>query len=130
MERPDRGTIDQICVMSVAAIRAIAGDDTDKWPAAGDQLFIDFELGKDNLKVGDRLRVGEGGVVLEVTHKPHNGCSKFAMRYGNDALKIVSVPLGKQRRLRGIYFQVVQEGVVKTGDRIVKLEKEPPEQPQ
>lgn len=124
VQRPERGTVDQICVMSVAAIRAIAGDDVNRWPAAGDQLFMDLDLGKENLKAGDRVEVGDGGVVLEVTSKPHNGCAKFAMRYGEDALKLVNAPLGKKRRLRGIYFQVVKEGVVKTGDRIVKIEDE------
>lgn len=128
VEKPERGTIDQICVMSSAAIRAIAGDDMDKWPAAGDQLFMDLDLGKGNLKTGDRVMVGREGpendVVLEVTSKPHNGCAKFARRYGADALKIVNAPVGKERRLRGIYFRVVTEGVIRTGDKVVKLSKE------
>lgn len=126
--QPARGTIDQICVMSTAAIRAIAGDDPAKWPAAGDQIFMDLDLGKGNFQLGDRVKVGRDGkedeVVLEVTSKPHNGCAKFARRYGADALKIVNAPLGKQRRLRGIYFSVVQEGVIRTGDRVVKLPRE------
>lgn len=128
VEKPERGTIDQICVMSTTAIRAIAGDDMEKWPAAGDQLFMDLDLGKGNLKTGDRVMVGREGaerdVVLEVTSKPHNGCSKFSRRYGADALKIVNAPLGKERRLRGIYFRVVMEGVIRTGDRVVKLPRE------
>lgn len=120
VERPERGKVDQVCVMSAAAIRAIAGDDEANWPAAGDQVFMDLDLGKGNLKTGDRVRVGEQ-VVLEVTEKPHNGCGKFAKRYGVDALKIVNSPLGKERRLRGIYFKVVGEGEIRRGDSIVKI---------
>lgn len=125
VERPERGNIDQICVMSTASIRTIAGEDPVRWPAAGDQMFMDLDLGKGNFATGDRVCVGREGVekdvVLEVTGKPHNGCAKFAKRYGSDALKVVNAPLGKQRRLRGIYFSVVREGVIRTGDRIVKI---------
>lgn len=124
--RPERGTVDQICVMSTAAIRAFAGDDPRAWPAAGDQLFLDLDLRRANLRAGDRVAVGADAdaVLLEVTPKPHNGCAKFARRYGDDALKVVMAPLGKERRLRGIYFRVVREGVVRKGDRVRKVPRE------
>lgn len=122
-ERPERGKIDQICVMSVEAIRAITGgDDVDTWAAAGDQVFMDMDLSKGNLITGDRIIVGdENGVVLEVTDKPHNGCPKFSKRFGAEALKIVNCPQGKSRRLRGIYFCVIRDGVIKEGDTIRKM---------
>ena len=120
--RPERGLVDQVCVMSSAAIRAIAGPDMSKWPPAGDQLFIDLDLSKENLPLGTRVRIGsfEG----EVTKKPHNGCCKFEKRYGVDALKAVMTPLSKQRRLRGIYFQVVKDGAVNVGDKVEVLRDE------
>lgn len=123
-ERPERGKIDQICVMSTAAIRAIAnGDDLDAWAAAGDQLFIDLDLSRDNFDTADRVLLGgNNGVVLEVTPKPHNGCPKFSKRFGADALKVVNCPQGKQKRLRGIYFHVVRGGIVRQGDSIVKVD--------
>ncbi|PXF46048.1 hypothetical protein BWQ96_04223 [Gracilariopsis chorda] len=124
VERPEVGKKDQICVMSEAVIRAITnGDDKDEWAAAGDNLFVDLDLGKHNLKVGDRVQVGDR-VLLEVSSKPHTGCIKFSTRFGQDALKAVSVPLAKERRLRGIYFFVVKGGEIKAGDKIKKLKPE------
>lgn len=122
--RESTGRTDQICVMSCEAIRVIANsDDPDAWALAGDQLFMDFDLAKKNLNVGDHVIVGnpDSGVILQVTSKPHNGCAKFAKRYGLPALKIVNTPEGKRRRLRGIYFHVVRGGIISTGDPINKL---------
>ncbi len=120
--RPERGLVDQVCVMSSAAIRAIAGADKANWAPAGDQLFLDLDLSKDNLPLGTRVRIGTFEGV--VTKKPHNGCCKFEARYGIDALKAVSTPLSKQRRIRGIYFEVVKDGVVNVGDKVVVLRDE------
>lgn len=122
--RPERGTIDQICVMSTAAIAAITGSTShEQWAEAGDQLFLDFELGVHNLSVGDRVLIGdpESGVVLQVTSKPHTGCAKFSKRFGVSALKVVSTPLARERRLRGIYFCVIRDGHVHTNDPVVKV---------
>lgn len=46
---------------------------------------------------------------------------KFIARYGADALKVLNSPEGKMKRLRGIYFEVVTDGVLKAGDKIVKI---------
>jgi MOSC domain-containing protein YiiM len=119
-ETKNPGYIDQVCVMPTACIRAVAGDENAAvlWPPAGDQLFMDYNLA--SLFVGDRVRVGEQ-VVLQMTKKPHNGCLKFAARYGPDSLRVMNSPEGKRRRLRGIYFNVVTDGVLRTGDRIAKV---------
>lgn len=120
---PERGLVDQICVMSTPAIRAITGgDDADAWAAAGDQFFFDYDLSAENLRCGDMVTVGE--CLLRVSTKPHTGCGKFAKRFGVDALKVVAASLGKERRLRGIYFEVVKGGDICTGDHIVKLPAE------
>src|SRR3954447_12695018 len=46
-----------------------------RWHLAGDQLYVDLDLGEANLPAGTRLAVGEA--VIEVTAQPHTGCSKF-----------------------------------------------------
>lgn len=69
-----------------------------------------------NLPPGSRLRVG--GATLEVTPKPHNGCRKFRARFGDDALRFVSLPELRPRNLRGIYMRVVDGGEVAPGDAV------------
>ncbi|HYF01677.1 MAG TPA: MOSC domain-containing protein, partial [Planctomycetota bacterium] len=83
---------------------------------AGDQLFVDLDLSAANLPAGTRLRAGTA--VLEVTPKPHNGCSKFAARFGPDALRLTEElrPLN----LRGIYLKVVEAGELAPGDPLTK----------
>ena len=57
--------------------------------------------------------------MIEVSPKPHNGCAKFADRFGIDAARFVNTQDGT--RLRGINAMVVQPGTVCTGDTIRKL---------
>jgi hypothetical protein len=91
----------------------------DRWPLAGDQLFVDLDLSLDNLPPGTRLALG--AAVIEVTAQPHTGCHKFRARFGSDALKFVNSPAGKQLRLRGLNAKVVLAGLIRTGDGIRKL---------
>ena len=93
------------------------------WDAAGDQLFLDWDLSPAHLSTDDLVRIGgDGGVLLRVSALPHNGCAKFKARYGDVALKVVNGPKGRRERLRGIYLTVVEEGVVRVGDRVVKVQ--------
>ncbi len=108
----------QVCIMSARVIRLLAGDKA-HWPPAGDQLFIDLDLSKDNLAPGQRLKLGEA--VIEITAEPHNGCKKFAARYGPAATQFVNAREGKERRLRGIYARVVEPGEISVGDTVEKL---------
>ena len=85
----------------------------------GDNLFLDLDLSKDNLPVGSWLRIG--GALLEVTQKPHDGCRKFAARFGRDAIRFVSKPELRPRNLRGIYLRVVEGGAVGVGDAVEVL---------
>src|SRR5205814_1088612 len=92
--RPSRHTADgsplldaQITVMNARAIAQIAGERA-RWALAGDQLFIDLDLSDENLPVGSKLEIGTA--VIEATPQPHNGCAKFAARFGDDAVKFVN----------------------------------------
>ena len=90
-----------------------------RWQLAGDNLFVDLDLSRENLHAGQRLSVGER--VVEITEHAHNGSSKFSERFGAPAIKVVNAPIGKQLRLRGIYAKVSQASDVFVGDLITKL---------
>ena len=108
----------QLTLMNVR-VAALVAQDESNWPLAGDQLFVDLDLSDDNLPPGTRLSVGSA--VIEITSIPHNGCKKFAARFGLDALAFISTPTGKQLHMRGIYARVVQPGLIHPGDTIRKL---------
>jgi hypothetical protein len=103
----------QLNVMSSRVIALIA-QARDRWPLAGDQLFVDLDLSADNLPPGTHLAIGSA--VIEVTPPPHTGCKKFVARFGLDATNFVNSSLGKALHLRGINARVVQPGVIRTGD--------------
>jgi MOSC domain-containing protein YiiM len=107
----------QVTLMSSRAAALIAGD-RDRWPLAGDQLYVDLDLSGDNLPPGTRLAIGSA--VVEVSDLPHLGCGKFTERYGADARELVNSPEGVALNLRGINAQVVQTGSVRLGDAVRK----------
>jgi MOSC domain-containing protein YiiM len=80
----------------------------------GDCLILDIDLSSANLPSGSRVRVGNA--VLEVTPMPHNGCRKFRGRFGEGALRFVSMREIRHRNLRGIYMRVLEGGEVSAGD--------------
>jgi MOSC domain-containing protein YiiM len=104
--------------MNARAAQAVARD-RERWPLAGDQLFVDFDLSVDNLPAGTRVAVGEA--VLELTEIPHTGCAKFSARFGTEALKFVNKSPGRELRLRGANARVVTPGTVRVGDAVTKL---------
>ena len=108
----------QICITNSRMINLLTGD-KNRWELAGDNLFVDFDLSRENLHTGQMLRIGE--CVIEITEQAHNGCAKFSERFGPSALKVVNSPTGKQLRLRGIYAKVIKAGAVRVGDVIIKL---------
>ncbi|MGH9900673.1 MAG: MOSC domain-containing protein [Pyrinomonadaceae bacterium] len=108
----------QLNVMNSRAI-ALVAQGKDRWPLAGDQLYIDMDLSAENLPAGTRLALGSA--VIEVTAEPHTGCKKFVSRFGLDAMKFVNSPVGKQLHLRGINAKVVQPGVVRVGHVVKKI---------
>lgn len=108
----------QLNIMNARAIELIA-QAKERWPLAGDQLYLDMDLSKENLPAGTRLKIGTA--VIEITAQPHNGCKKFVARFGLDAMKFVNSPIGKKHQLRGINAKVIQSGKIKAGDIAQKI---------
>jgi hypothetical protein len=110
----------QVTVTSARAVALVAGGpDHSAWAPAGDQLYVDFDISRENLPAGARLAVGEA--VLEVSEDPHNGCGKYLRRFGTDALKFVNSEVGRALRLRGLNARVTVPGTVRRGDCVRKL---------
>ena len=108
----------QITIMN-SRVADLVAQDKERWPLSGDQLFADIDLSADNMPPGTCISVGSASLVA--TDQPHTGCKKFAARFGADALKFISSPVGKELRLRGINCKVVQNGEIKPGDSVKKL---------
>jgi len=108
----------QVTVMN-ARSTAVVARERERWPLAGDQLYVDFDLSVENLPPGSRLAIGSA--VLEVSEEPHTGCKKFSSRFGLDALMFVNSPEGKALNLRGINTRVVQSGTIRVGDVVRKV---------
>lgn len=108
----------QLNIMNARAI-AVVAQNKDRWPLAGDQLFIDMDLSVENVPPGTQIALG--AAVIEVTEPPHTGCKKFMARFGVDAMKFVNSSVGRQLNLRGINAKVVQSGVVRIGDVARKI---------
>jgi len=108
----------QLTLMNTRVIGLLAQTRA-RWPLAGDQLFVDLDLGAANLPPSTRLKIGTS--IIEVTAKPHLGCAKFAERFGQDAYLFVNSQDHKDLHLRGVNARVVQPGLIKTGDSIMLI---------
>lgn len=108
----------QLTLMNARCAATVAGD-RERWALAGDQLYVDLDLSVANLPAGSRVQIGSA--VIEFSEAPHTGCAKFSARFGNDALRFVNAPMGRELRLRGANCRVVVAGRVRQGDRIRKL---------
>jgi len=107
----------QITIMNARAA-ALVAQSPDRWSLAGDQLYVDMNLGEANLPAGTKLAIGSA--ILEVSAVPHTGCAKFSQRFGVEAHKFVNSPEGKRLHLRGINTRVVQAGTIRVGDVVRK----------
>jgi MOSC domain-containing protein YiiM len=112
-------TVDRQVTVMNARVVALLAQTRERWPLAGDQFYVDLDLSAANLPPGTRLEIGTA--VLEVSEAPHRGCTKFAARYGLDALRFVNSSTGYQLKLRGINTRIVRAGVVRPGDAVRKL---------
>ena len=67
--------------------------------------------------IGDRFRIGEASVKVT---QPRFPCYKLGIRFGRD--DIIETILDSRRS--GIYFAVLEEGVVNTGDAIERVHED------
>ena len=109
----------QITVMNWRFANLVAMSE-ERIPLAGDQLFVDLDLSKENVPPGTRIAVGSDAVI-EVTAPPHLGCKKFVERFGIDAMTFANSEFGRQHNLRGVNARVISGGDVRTGGRVAKL---------
>lgn len=108
----------QLTLMNSRVTDAVAVT-RERWPLAGDQIYVDMDISVENLPPGSRIRVGDA--TVEISEKPHTGCAKFAGRFGKEALRFANVGIGRDHRFRGVNAFVVDGGVVRVGDQITKL---------
>jgi hypothetical protein len=108
----------QINIMNARVIDLIA-QDRDRWPLAGDQLYLDLDLSEKNLPPGTQLAIG--AAIIEITAEQHTGCEKFSARFGVDAMKWVNSAVGRELHLRGVNARVVRSGAIRVGDIARKL---------
>lgn len=109
----------QLNIMNVRAISLVA-QGRERWPLAGDQLYIDLDLSRENLPAGTLLALGEA--LIEVSAQPHTGCKKFVARFGLEAMKFVNSGVGRELNLRGINARVIRRGVIRVGDVARKID--------
>lgn len=109
----------QLTLMN-ARIASLVARRPERRALAGDQVFVDFDIGVENAPVGTRLRIGTA--VVELTAPPHRGCAKFVARFGEEAMHFVNSEVGSSLQLRGANAKVLVAGTVRPGDAVVKLE--------
>lgn len=117
--RPPRDPAAQITVMRHDVALLIANGQVPSM--FGDNVLVELDLSLANLPSGTRIRLGS--CIVEVTPQPHNGCGKFAGRFGRDALRFINLRPLRTSRLRGIHWRVVQDGNVAVGDAIEVLRR-------
>lgn len=117
-EHRDRYRETQLTLMNARVADAVAVT-RDRWPLAGDQIYVDMDISKENLPPGTRLAIGDA--VIEISEQPHTGCAKFSGRFGKEALRWANVGEGRDRRFRGVYAFVVEDGEFKVGDKVTRI---------
>lgn len=103
----------QLTLMNARLAALVAGS-AERWPLAGDQLYVDLDLSAEHVPPGTRLAVG--GAVVAISAEPHTGCRLFQERFGREALDFVNSHEGRQLNLRGVNAWVVSPGTVRVGD--------------
>lgn len=80
------------------------------WGVFGENLTVEG-LAEDDLRIGDRLRVGAAELVVT---QPRMPCYKLGLRFGSDAM----VQRFLDSRRSGFYLAVLTEGRVQAGDPV------------
>ena len=92
----------------------LAGTDL-PWGALGENLTVEGLL-EDDVRIGDRLKVGSAELVVTRPRKP---CYKLAIRLGQRDMVARFRASGRS----GFYLSVAREGELRAGDAIARLER-------
>jgi len=106
----------EVSMINVNMLRALAEGDIDRMALSGDNLHVDLDLSQENLPVGTRLLIGSA--VLEVSDIEHVPCGSFVERYGHTAAKRVARANRLGLRGRGVLCHVRTRGEISVGDSI------------
>ena len=86
-------------------------------PHPGDPIVADLDMSAANLPPGTRIQAGTA--VLRVSDVPNDGCVKWKVRYGADAMAWILQDTNL--RLRGVLCSVEVDGEVALTDRLQVL---------
>ncbi|NPD14538.1 hypothetical protein HOY34_04895 [Xinfangfangia sp. D13-10-4-6] len=87
----------------------------------GDPVIADLDTSEENLPEGSILQLGTA--LIRVSSVFNDGCVKWKVRYGTDAMTWVNLPQHRALRLRGILCSIEKDGVVRRGDEIRVLSR-------
>ncbi len=87
--------------------------------ACGGNLYVDFNLTEQHLRVGARIKVVSA--VLEVSDVMNDACGKSAQCFGAAAFKFIRAPGNVDQRLRGLFCSIVESDEVNIGDCVELL---------
>jgi MOSC domain-containing protein YiiM len=87
------------------------------WASFGENLTTEGLL-EDDACIGDRFRIGEAVVMVT---QPRFPCYKLGIRFGRDDILAKFLKSGRS----GIYFSVLEEGLVASGDVIERVHCDP-----
>jgi MOSC domain-containing protein YiiM len=116
IHHPHAAPGNQVALINVHLIDALAGGSAEKAALAGDNLHVDLDLSEANLPVGTRLKIGT--TVLVVSGMLHRPCRSFIERFGAVAAKKVARATRRGLRGRGVLCSIERGGVVQVGDAI------------
>ena len=86
----------------------------------GDTMIVDMDMSEENLPSGCYLQLGSA--ILQVSDVFNTGCEKWSKRYGKESLIWINIPENKPKRLRGIFLQIIRDGIVHEHDLLTKIE--------
>jgi MOSC domain-containing protein YiiM len=86
------------------------------WGMFGEN-FTTEGLREDSTNIGDQFRIGEALVAVT---QPRMPCFKLAIRFGRDDIVKRFLASGRS----GIYFAVLEQGLVDTGDKIERVHED------
>lgn len=115
-ESPYATAGNEVSLINVHLLRAIAEGDPVHMALSGDNMHVDLDLSQENLPIGTRLIVGSA--ILEVSDVEHCPCRHFIDRFGKTATKKVARANRLGLRGRGVLCHVRERGEIAIGDTI------------